>query len=296
MTSRPRVWVVTGASAGFGRELVRAILARGDKVIATARNPAKLEQNGARTLKLDVTAPLRDIQEIAKEAVAVYGRVDVLINNAGYFQMGTVEESTPDQTMMQFNTNVFGTMNVTRAFLPYMRDQRSGTIINFGSIAGWRSFPICSLYSASKFAVAGFTLGLKAEVEPFGIEVTCVEPGYFATSFLEPQHAIPTTEGHVKDYDQIRTQTVNFFNQVHGNQPGDPVKGAQRVIEVVTRSGHAAGKKTLPGRLILGRDGYGIVLQNMKEWESDMQEWKDWTFDCWRDDVPLPENESNMPH
>jgi NAD(P)-dependent dehydrogenase (short-subunit alcohol dehydrogenase family) len=295
MSSQPRAWFITGASSGFGKEFVYAILARGDKVIATARNPAKLEKTDAHNMKLDVTAPPSEIQKFAEEAVAVYGRIDVVINSAGYFQMGTVEETTPEQTMTQFNTNVFGTMNVTRAFLPYLRRQRSGTIVNFGSVGGWRGFPLCALYSASKFAVAGFTLALKPELEPFGIEVTVVEPGYFATSFLEPQHVLPTTGGHIDDYAEFRENMFNRFNQTSGKQPGDPVKGVQRVIEAVTHSGYADGKK-LPGRLILGRDAYGFVGQAMKQWEEDRQDWKDWTFDSWRDDVPLPEEDvTNIP-
>src|SRR5271169_664807 len=155
--SQQRVWLVTGANSGFGAEFVHQILARGDKVIATGRNPAKLavlSDTKAHLLKLDVTSPLQELQAIAKEAASVYGRIDVLVNNAGYIEMGTIEETTPERTFQQFNTNVFGLLNVTRAVLPYMRERRSGAVVNIGSIGGWGGIAGAGLYCATKAVVS----------------------------------------------------------------------------------------------------------------------------------------------
>ena len=193
--SAQRVWLVTGANSGFGSQFVHQILARGDKVIATGRNPAKLaslSNTDAHLLKLDVTQPLDELKQIAKDAVAVYGHIDVPINNAGYIEMGTIEESTPERTFEQFNTNVFGLLNVTRAFLPYMRERRSGSVVNIGSIGGWNGIAGAGLYAATKSVVASLSETLQNEVRPFGIEVHCIEPGSESKSIaLNPVISLP---------------------------------------------------------------------------------------------------------
>src|SRR5208282_1775374 len=133
----------------------------------------------------------------------VYRRIDVLVNNAGYIEMGTIEESSPEKTFQQFNTNVFGLLNVTRAVLPYMRERRSGTIVNIGSVGGWQGIARSGLYCATKFTVAGLSEALKYEVKPFGIEVHCIEPGYFATSLLTPSNLSLNTGASIADYAQL---------------------------------------------------------------------------------------------
>jgi len=285
--SSQRVWLVTGANSGFGSEFVKQILARGDKVIATGRNPAKLSvlaNTGAHLLTLDVTSPLDELKTIVKEAVQVYGRIDVLINNAGYIEMGTIEETTPERTMHQFNTNVFGLLNVTRAILPYMRERRSGAIVNIGSIAGWSGLAGAGLYCASKWAVAALSESLKGEVAPFGIEVHCVEPGYFATSLLEPGNLAVNNEASIPDYAPLNKQLGETFSKVSRNQPGDPVKGVARIIEAVTHEGYAKGKET-PVRVVLGRDAYARSGDIIERMAKDREEWKEWTMNSWRDDL-----------
>ena len=285
--SQPRVWLVTGSNSGFGTEFVKQILARGDKVIATARNPdnlSHLSNTGAHLLKLDVTSPLPDLHILAKQAVSVYGRIDVLINNAGYIQMGTMEESTPEHTFQQFNTNVFGLLNVSRAFLPYLRSQRSGSIVNIGSIGGWEGGITFGLYCASKFAVAAFSDSLRREVEPFGIEVYTIEPGYFATSLLTPGNLGLNPDASIPDYAQMNQDGVGFLQSRNGKQLGSPVKGVARIIEAVTQEGLAKGK-TIPRRLVLGKGAYEHSGEILALLERERQEWKEWSIDAVRDDI-----------
>jgi NAD(P)-dependent dehydrogenase (short-subunit alcohol dehydrogenase family) len=285
--SQELVWLITGANSGFGAEFVHQILARGDKVIATGRNPAKLaglSNTKAHLLKLDVTSPLEELQAIAKEAASVHGRIDVLVNNAGYIEMGTIEETTPEKTFQQFNTNVFGLLNVTRAILPYMRERRSGTIVNIGSVGGWQGGAGAGLYCATKFTVAGLSEALKDEVKPFGIEVHCIEPGYFATSLLTSSNLSLNTGASIADYAPLNKTLEDAFKATSGNQPGDPVKGVRRIIEAVTHTGYAEGKE-VPVRVVIGKDAYersGSIIARM---ERERQEWKQWTEDSWRDDI-----------
>ncbi|KAJ3562735.1 hypothetical protein NP233_g9391 [Leucocoprinus birnbaumii] len=158
--STPLVWLITGTSSGIGRLLAIAALNRGDKVIATARARSvsqldDLKERGAETLELDVTASIPDLQTAAAKAIRIYGKIDVLVNNAGYILVGAIEENSPEETLNQFNTNVFGALNVSRAFLPYMRERRTGTVIFIGSIGGWRSVPNAGLYAATKWTTRG---------------------------------------------------------------------------------------------------------------------------------------------
>ena len=180
----------------------------------------------------------------------------MLVNNAGYIEMGTIEETTPEKTFQQFNTNVFGLLNVTRAILPYMRERRSGTIVNIGSIGGWQGIAGSGLYSASKFAVASLSEALKYEVEPFGIEVHCIEPGYFATSLLTASNLSLNLGASIADYAPLNKMREDTFKATSGNQPGDPVKGVRRMLEAVTHTGYAEGKE-VPVRVVLGKDAYG---------------------------------------
>src|SRR5271169_2247316 len=239
--AQPRVWLITGANSGFGTEFVHQILARGDKVIATGRNPDKLSalsNSGAHLLKLDVTSPLEELRKIAKQAEAVYGRIDVLLNNAGYIEMGTIEETTPERTFQQFNTNVFGLLNVTRAFVPYMRERRSGAVVNIGSIGGWGGIAGAGLYCATKAVVSSLSESLQEGLGPFGIEVHCIEPGYFATSLLSSGNLALNKSASIADYTDLNRQLQEkSFTQISGKQPGDPVKAVARTIEAVTHTG-----------------------------------------------------------
>ena len=179
--SEKKVWFITGTSSGFGRLLAEEVLAKGERVVATARKPEVLQDliekypETARAVKLDVTN-LDDAKNSVAEAVKSFGRIDVLVNNAGYALVGAIEEASAEQVKQQFDTNFFGVLNVTREVLPILRQQKSGHIVNISSLVGFSAFPLLGLYSASKFALEGLTESLAAEVAPFGIKMMIVEP------------------------------------------------------------------------------------------------------------------------
>ncbi|KAK0460631.1 uncharacterized protein EV420DRAFT_1332184 [Desarmillaria tabescens] len=277
MSASQLVWLITGTSTGIGRDLALAALARGEKVIATARarsvhQIADLKDNGAETLELDVTAPLDDLKKIAEKAVGIYGRVDVLVNNAGYILAGALEESTPEETFEQFNTNVFGALNVARAFLPYMRARRTGTIVWVGSIGGWRSVPNAGLYGATKWALRGISETLHVEVAPLGLRSICIDLGYFRTSFLTADHRKPHVS-RIDDYKELTNKVETAFQAYNGNQPGDPKKGVQVMLDVVRGEGVAQGKE-FPKSLLLGSDCFGGVQQQLDGYLKLQAQWE----------------------
>ncbi len=188
--SEKKVWFITGTSSGFGRLLAEEVLAKGERVVATARKPEVLQDliekypETARAVKLDVTN-LDDAKNSVAEAVKSFGRIDVLVNNAGQALVGAVEEASAEQVKQQFDTNVFGVLNVTREALPILRRQKSGHIVNISSLVGFSALPLLGLYSASKFALEGLTESLAAEVAPFGIKTMIVEPGPYKTGFAD---------------------------------------------------------------------------------------------------------------
>ena len=203
-----KVWFVTGSSRGLGLEIAKAALVAGQKVVATARDASAVkkalgEQENLLALNLDVTKPA-DAEAAVKAAISKFGAVDVLVNNAGYGHFGPFEEASVDDVTKQFNVNLFGAMHVTRAVLPEMRSKKSGRIYNISSIAGLQGFGLSSLYCSSKFALAGWSESMSMELEPLGIQVTCVEPGFFRTDFLGSNSAqyvdakLPEYEGGVK--------------------------------------------------------------------------------------------------
>ncbi|KAJ2927828.1 hypothetical protein H1R20_g9272, partial [Candolleomyces eurysporus] len=274
------VWLITGTSTGLGKSLALAALARGDKVIATARGRsfAKLEdlkQNGAAVLELDVTSPLETLQEAAKVAVAIYGRIDVLVNNAGYILVGTVEEATPKETLDQFNTNVFGALNVSRAFLPYMREKKTGKIIWTGSIGGWMGSPYCGLYCATKWTLRGISRSLDKEITPLGLRSICVDFGYFRTSFLNADQRSPPVS-KIADYREISQAIESSLQAYNGNQPGDPEKGVQILLDIAHGTG-AFSNNDLPESLALGSDAYDLITASIRDDASNIEKWKDVT-------------------
>ena len=222
-----KVWFITGANRGIGAEIARTVLNAGHKVVATARKPetiAALLGHSDRLLAvpLDVTKP-----EQAEAAVAAakqkFGRIDILVNNAGYGQLGWFENTSDKQVRDQFETNVFGTMQVTRAVLPIMRAQRSGHVLTISSIAGFIAFPGSSVYSASKFAVEGWMEGLAQELKPLGIAATIIEPGFFKTDFLD-NTSVNYGEYNIADYKEQSTQFKDWHDNMNHNQVGDPAK------------------------------------------------------------------------
>lgn len=243
-----RVWFVTGASRGFGRALCEEALANGDTVVATARNPDALPAFDAPDgrvagIRLDV-ADADDARAAASEAVRRYGRVDVVFNNAGFASIGAAEELTDAELREQLDVNLLGVVNVTRAVLPYMREKRSGHLLQMSSLNGLEGLPGGSYYAASKFGVEGFSESLADEVAPLGIRVTIVEPGPHRTGLLAEQPAKPSRE--IDDYAQTVGQTREQLQQLNGRQPGDPARAARALVRVVASDDP-------PRRLPLGR-------------------------------------------
>ncbi|KAL0574492.1 hypothetical protein V5O48_007467 [Marasmius crinis-equi] len=275
------VWLITGTSTGLGRDLAVAALNRGDKVIATARSRSiaqidDLKAKGAATLELDVTAPLEQLQEAAKKAISFYGKVDVVVNNAGYILVGAIEENTPEETYEQFNTNVFGALNVSRAFLPYMRERKTGTIIFCGSVGGWRAVPNAGLYAGTKWALRGLSDTLHTEISPLGLRSICVDFGYFRTSFLSGSHRQPRVT-RIVDYEDMKEKAETALKAYNGQQPGDPQKGVEVILDVVRGEGAAEGK-TFPRSIQLGSDCYGLAKQHCEEALLNLEEWKDTSY------------------
>lgn len=231
-----KVWFITGTGSGIGAGIAKAALLAGDRVVASARNLDKL-RNALRDVasenlalvQLDVTSEMQ-VKEAIGEAVKRFGRIDVLINNAGYCLLGNFEELTIPDIEQQVATNLFGVMHVLRAALPVMRAQRSGHVINISSSAGAMGFKHCGAYSATKFAVEGLSLSLAQEVEQFGIKVTIVEPGFFRTDFLDERN-VRYAESSIADYAHDSSQQMSNYN---GVQPGDPDKLGEVLVKLAT--------------------------------------------------------------
>ncbi|KAG8925345.1 hypothetical protein FRC02_009730 [Tulasnella sp. 418] len=246
MSSAHLVWFITGTTSGFGHALTIAAHNRGDKVIATARDVSRiqdLKEKGADILQLDVTDNLDNVKAIAKKAVDIYGRIDVLVNNAAYLQIGTMEETTPEETFAQYNTNVFGLLNVCRAFLPYMRQRKSGVILQVGSKYSWDGVINCGLYTSSKFAVRGIAETMALELQPFNIRVHCIEPGYFIRTPVFNVGKRTPYISRIPDYEPITRPIEDFLVSFNEKQPGDPRKLAEVMIDIAKQEGFAAGKK-----------------------------------------------------
>ncbi|KAF8879567.1 hypothetical protein BD779DRAFT_1627971 [Infundibulicybe gibba] len=275
------VWLITGTSTGLGRELTLAALARGDKVIATSRarslsKLAELKSAGADVLELDVTDSLENLHKIAKEGVEIHGRVDVVVNNAGYLAVGALEESTPQETLDQFNTNVFGALNVSRAFLPYMRKEKKGTVAFLGSIGGWSDVPNAGLYCATKSAIRSITETLHAEISSLGLRAICLELGHFRTGFLAAGHRAPYVP-RIEDYYPMSEKADQSRQAYSGNQPGSPGKGVKAIIDVLHGTGVAQGKP-FPVVLQLGSDCFKVVTVSCENTLDNLQQWKEVTL------------------
>ncbi len=275
-----RVWFITGASKGFGFEIAKAVIAHGDKVVATARRPETLTElkvlapDRVVTVALDVTDKSA-VEAAIDTAKTAFGRIDVLVNNAGYGLQGAVEEVTDEQIRRQFETNVFGLLEVTRAALPLLRSQGSGHIINFSSVGGVVSFPSLGIYHGTKYAVEGISEALAQEVAPLGIKVTIVEPGGFRTDW----NAGSMDRAEAMD---AYSATVGMMRQMsaksQGRESGDPVKLAQAMIQLVE-------SENPPLRLVLGSDAYHVIQQKFQKQLAEMQTWETLTLST---DFPKP--------
>ncbi|RYX84873.1 SDR family NAD(P)-dependent oxidoreductase [bacterium] len=267
-SAQPQVWLITGASRGLGASIAKAALSAGHKVVATGRNPQAVESalGGASenllTLQLDVTNETQ-AQSVVAATVERFGRIDVLVNNAGYGLFGALEECSAQEVETQFQTNVFGLLSVTRAVLPTMRKQRSGHIINLSSIGGFLGFDHAAIYCATKFAVEGISESLALEVKPFGIHISIIEPGYFRTDFLA-DNSVVMAANKLDAYDQQgRDQYANH----NGKQAGDPDKLAQALLTI-------AASPNPPLRLPLGTDAVGVVEGKLKSVSAELEQWR----------------------
>ncbi len=268
MTTKP-VWFITGCSTGFGRELAQYTLSLGYPTVVTARNPAQVEdiakghEDNALVLKLDVTKP-DEVAAAVKAAEERFGRIDVLVNNAGIGYFGSLEESDLAEARKMFDINIWGLMDMTRATLPVLRKQRSGTVVNISSIGGLRGFPAVGFYNATKFAVEGLSESLSKEVAHLGIKVLIVEPSGFRTDWAgRSANEAPET---IEDYRPSAGERMRQIRQASGNQPGDPVKAVQAIVQAVEA-------KDPPLRLLLGKIALDGAREKIKEMQRDFDAW-----------------------
>ena len=264
-----KVWMVTGASRGFGAEISKAVLNSGDMLVATARNPKAIEFRGYREnllpVALDVTDDAQAKQAVAA-AVAQFGRIDVLVNNAGFGLLGAVEESSTAEVERVYRTNVFGLLNVTRAVLPIMRKQGAGHVINFSSLGGYAASAGWGVYCSTKFAVEGLTEALHDELAPLGIHATVVEPGFFRTDFLDSSSLI-STQARISDYAATVGKMREFAGRHNHQQPGNPEKLALALLLL-------ANAAEPPVRLPLGTDTLKRIAEKNALVEKETARWR----------------------
>ena len=263
-----KTWFITGASVGFGRILTEKLLEQGHNVVATARKPEVLDDLKSQfgdqiiTPKLDVTNQ-SDIDKAVSEAISSFGKIDVLVNNAGYGLVGTVEEVTDVEVRQQFDVNVFGLLNVSRPILAHMRENRAGYVLNLSSIAGLTSSATFAIYCASKHAVEAISEGLAASVKPFGVNVTLIEPGLFRTRFAD-NSSLQFADQRIEDYAEQRQGTLDWLDEVNGKQPGDPAKVADAMIAL-------AEDENPPLRLLCGADAYERATAKLESYRADFE-------------------------
>ena len=276
-----RVWFITGAGRGMGVEFAKAALGAGHSVVATGRNIETIskaigEHDELFVVKLDITDPVG-----AKDAVATamkrFGRIDVLVNNAGNFYAGFFEELSQEQVERQIRTNLFGPMNVTRAVLPVMRKQRSGHVVTLSSMAGLVGQEFCSAYAASKFGLEGWMESIRFEIEPFGIRTTIVEPGFFRTDLLEEASTI-WAELSIDDYAERTAQTKPAWQAMSGQQSNDPAKLAKALVTLVD-----SGRPPL--RWVAGADALPTAERKARDLLAQIEAHRDLSASLAHDDV-----------
>jgi NADP-dependent 3-hydroxy acid dehydrogenase YdfG len=274
MSVAGKVWFITGASTGFGYDLAEYLLASGATVVATARRPETLDALTAKypktalKLALDVTRQ-EQIDEAVKAALTWFGKIDVLVNNAGYGMVGSIEESHAEEYEPMFDTNVFGLVRVTQAVLPHMRERKTGYVVNFSSIGGLIGIPGFGMYNASKFAVEGLSEALAQELKPLGIGLTIVEPGPFRTEFLGRSYT--PAANRIEDYDQTAGKMRKYAEDQNGKQPGDPKRAVVAIVKAVTSANP-------PLRLMLGANALPRFQAKLDAQLKDIADWKDTTI------------------
>lgn len=269
MSTSSKVWFITGCSTGFGRELAKEALSNGYKVVVTARKPEQVADivaaypETALALALDVTVP-QQIKDAVRATIDRFGRIDVLVNNAGIGYFGAIEESEEAEVRRMFEINFFGLAHMTNEVLPHMRKQRSGHILNVASIGGLRSFPAVGFYNATKYAVDGLSEALMKEVTPLGIKVTVICPSGFRTDWAG--RSANNTNIKIEDYKDTAWKNMGDLRGYSGNQPGDPVKAAKAMIQVTET-------ENPPLRLLLGAAALKGAYLKLDELKNDFDTW-----------------------
>jgi NAD(P)-dependent dehydrogenase (short-subunit alcohol dehydrogenase family) len=267
--SKQKVWFITGASKGMGLEVAKTVLANGDKVIATSRNlNEQIESIGEEwehllPLKVDITNE-EEVKSAIEKGIETFGRIDVVLNNAGYYLVGSVEEISDEEFRRTIDVNLFGMANVIRQAMPYLRKQQSGHIINISSNMGYIGYANTGSYNASKFAVIGLSEALAQEAKPFGIHVTVVAPGMFRTNFMS-NTTLAVAQNKIADYGlEKHTKMLQSFD---GNQPGDPKKLAKVLLDI-------SNLVEPPLHLPLGTDSYQSIIDHRKKEAIELEQWK----------------------
>lgn len=270
MEASSRVWFITGCSSGFGFALAARVLALGERVIATARNATALEELTARhpetcrALALDVTDAAQ-VKSVVAQAAEEFGRLDVVVNNAGYGLIGAFEELSPEEIEKNFATNFFGALEVIRATLPILRAQGSGHLVNISAAATISNYPGFSIYGASKAALESVSESLALELQPFGIKITIVQPGPFRTDFV--RRSLTRAENAIADYERTSGKFRRLLETMDGKQPGDPNKAADAIMAAVE-------SKTPPLRLVLGKYAHAKVRKKLDAAERELTVWE----------------------
>ena len=266
----PRVWLITGCSSGFGLALASAVLTRGQRVIATARQPSALGDLAARfpetcrVRALNVTDSSQ-VKSVVAQAADAFGRLDVVVNNAGYGLVGAFEELDTEQIARNFETNLFGALEVIRAALPILRAQGSGRIVNISAAAVISNYAGFSIYGATKWALEGVSESLAAELKPLGIKVTIVQPGPFRTDFIA--RSLERAQSHIADYDRTSGKFLRFLETMDGRQPGDPARAAEAIIAAVESDAP-------PLRLVLGKYANDKLRKKLADAERERAAWE----------------------
>ena len=266
-----KVWLITGASKGMGLILTKILLSGGHQVVATSRNVAALEdeitlnKENFFPLALDITSDA-EVHTAINKAVSHFGRIDVVVNNAGYSLVGSMEEMSDDEFRSTIDVNLFGTINIIRNVMPYLRKQESGHIINISSNAGYVGFANASSYNAAKFAVVGLTEALAQEIKPFGIKTTVVAPGQFRTEFM---NSLQYVKNRIDVYGIDEAEKT--WSELSGQQPGDPDKLAKILVQITEM-------EQPPLHLLLGPDTYELVLNKRKQEDAEFEQWRELTL------------------
>ncbi|WP_370898053.1 SDR family NAD(P)-dependent oxidoreductase [Chryseobacterium gossypii] len=270
-----KVWLVTGASKGLGLVLVKKLLQENFHVAATSRSVqsliSEIGEASEKFLPLGVSlTDDNDVKSAISKTVDHFGQIDVVVNNAGYGQIGTLEELSDEEARANFDVNVFGTLNVIRNVMPFLREQKSGHIFNISSVGGYSgNFPGWGIYCSTKFAVAGFTEALAEEVKDFGIHATVVYPGYFRTDFLS-KDSVKTPARPVEAYEAARNSEQAHLNDINGNQPNDPEKGAEGLIAI-------SREENPPVHLLLGVGAADFLHKKIEAITKDAKDWESLT-------------------